>query len=49
MKPFTDREKEYMRDNKDDFYGHTATRLGELFPEDNGGSRAQASVRRFLK
>lgn len=48
MKPFTDREKVYMREHKDDFYNQIAVALGRLYPEDNGGRRSQASVRRFL-
>ena len=48
MKPFTDREKKYMQAHRADFYNQIAVNLGKEFPEDNGGKRAQASVRRFL-
>ncbi len=53
-KKVTGREKDFICKNKADFsYCHIAKQLGELFPEDNQGSRDRQTVkywaRRFYK
>jgi hypothetical protein len=47
---FSEREKKFMHDHKEEmFYNQIANKLVELFPEDSGGSRSQAAVRRFCQ
>lgn len=47
---FSDREKEFIIANKESMFNNQiAVKLSETYPEDNGGSRSQAAVRRFIK
>jgi hypothetical protein len=49
-RPFSEREKDYIRrHSKDKFRREIATDLGNLYPEDNGGSRSVAAVLRFIQ
>jgi len=48
-RPFSTREKFFIRDNKDAMSrGQIAQELGRRFPEDNDGYRSWRSVRSFL-
>lgn len=43
-------EKEYIREHvKDKSKRQISKELGELFEQDNGGSREQVTVRRFIQ
>ena len=49
-KHLSEREKEYIREHADDeFKCEIANKLGDLFEEDNGGSRQVRAVRKFMQ
>lgn len=46
----SENEKEYIREHANDMpKRYIASKLGELFETDNGGSRDQITVRRFIQ
>ena len=49
-KPLSEREKKYIREHyPEKFKSQIANELGELFEQDNSGSREVRSVRKFIK
>ena len=49
-KHLSEAEKEYIREHyPEKFKSQIATELGELFEEDNGGSREVRAVRKFIE
>jgi len=49
-KHLSNNEKEYIREHvKDMFKCEIANKLGELFEEDNGGSRQVRAIRKFIE
>ena len=49
-KPLSEGEKEYIRvQYPEKFKSEIAKELGELFEDDNGGSRQVRSIRKFIE
>lgn len=49
-KHLSENEKEYIRENyPEKFKSEIANKLGELFEEDNGGSRQVRAIRKFIE
>jgi len=49
-KHLSEREKEYIREHyPEKFKSQIANELGDLFEEDNGGSRQVRAVRKFIE
>ena len=49
-KHLSEKEKEYIREHyPEKFKSQIATELGELFEDDNGGSREVRAVRKFIE
>jgi len=48
-RPLSEREKEYIDKHKNEYLiSYIARRLGELYSEDNGGSRNRLTVKKYI-
>lgn len=50
QRTLSEREKNYIREHaRTKFKRQIAIELGELFPQDNGGSRSSRTIRLFIQ